>query len=550
MYFEKLKIKWYDAFGSEVESEQENVEDRRHDRYLSSKRGVERGRGGTNEAGDAQWRRPLQPRSRPSSVGAAAKNAASNINSALRATAGKAKKKMKKKRSGSRDEDEGRGRPPPGPKRSAFSHSDKYGDVGGGGGAISFGTGNSSVASSLVDSSSVDSSSSTRRQRKSSSASSFSSQQQVTWQQAEEESDQVDNDGGIDSGGTRRREMVPPAEGGETITAGGDSNGGGSSSQQQMEATTTMVAMVAEQQQRHTPGPRAKPGVEISFSAGITVNLVRRNAVGESGPDGQGRWLQRSRVSIAGVRAGGVREPSDGWGTPPPQHRGWFSVVSLTVGTPPLLPSSTKGRGGGKAGKSNSNGRSDADVASLRRPARFADVASASAFVETLGVGGVGGGGRNADGSRAMMSSPSRFGRSERKNSNNDGARNQQQPPWLVCRAAAIALPSGALERAGVADGGNDRSGNGGFGRRNGNDSSSGKFLDARVAGRTGGSGGAGRSCASLLVDLGEVEAWAIGGAATRWFERLGPKVNRSKYGGEKKNKGHADFQKHNRCKM
>ncbi|CAN0415480.1 unnamed protein product, partial [Ectocarpus fasciculatus] len=47
-------------------------------------------------------------------------------------------------------------------------------------------------------------------------------------------------------------------------------------------------------------------------------------------------------------------------------------------------------------------------------------------------------------------------------------------------------------------------------------------FLDVKVAGRAGSAAGTG-SCASLLVRMGEVEGWALGGAATRWVERLGP---------------------------
>lgn len=56
-------------------------------------------------------------------------------------------------------------------------------------------------------------------------------------------------------------------------------------------------------------------------------------------------------------------------------------------------------------------------------------------------------------------------------------------------------------------------------------DGNGGKFLDVKVAGRADSTAGTG-SCASLVMHVGEVEAWALGGAATRWVERLGPEVS------------------------
>lgn len=206
----------------------------------------------------------------------------------------------------------------------------------------------------------------------------------------------------------------------------------------------------------HALGPRAKPGLEVSFSAGVTLNLVRRSALGETGLllGGGCAPLQRCRVSAAGVRAVGVREPSDGWGSPPPQHRCLASVKSLTAGSP--SPSRASG------------GRAADGVDGFSQP----------------GFGDDGGG--------------------------------VTQPPWLVCRAAPPVAAVASEGSGGRSRGGSDRNG---------------QFLDLKVAGRAGGAGGTG-SCASLVMRVGEMEAWALGGAATRWLERLGPKVGRRGFGG------------------
>lgn len=219
--------------------------------------------------------------------------------------------------------------------------------------------------------------------------------------------------------------------------------------------------------ERFNLGPRAKPGLELSFAAGLTVNLVRRNAYGEIGPGDPGLGFQRCRITAAGLRAGGVREPSDGWGSPPPQHRGWLSMVSLTAGTPPLR---------------SGNGAAASPVAAGRlRSAR-------------VDVNGGGGGSDVGEG----------------------------QAPWLLCKAASdVATPVESAE-GGVGSGGGSGRGRGG---------ASWNFLDVKVAGRAGVPGGSGNgsgsgSCVSLVVKMGKVNAWAVGGAAKRWMDRLGPKVD------------------------
>lgn len=231
-------------------------------------------------------------------------------------------------------------------------------------------------------------------------------------------------------------------------------------------------------------GPRAKPGIEVSLSVGFTVNLVRRTAVGETGPADKGQWLQRCRISSAGLRAGGVREPSDGWGSPPSQHRGWLSLHSLTASAiPTALPPSERGHGSGGAG--------------------------------------------DGDGLRTRAAS-SASGRGH--SVHDDEHKDNQRLPWLVCRAASegrrgegaplrgVSLPQG------MGNGVSGRDVQGGHGGRS-SAAPAPRFLDVKVAGRAGGAGGTG-SCASLLVRVGTVEAWALGGAATRWIERLGPRVS------------------------
>lgn len=213
--------------------------------------------------------------------------------------------------------------------------------------------------------------------------------------------------------------------------------------------------------ERCSLGPRAKPGLELSFAAGLTVNLVRRNAYGEIGPGDPGLGFQRCRITAAGLRAGGVREPSDGWGSPPPQHRGWLSMVSLTAGAPPLV---------------SVNGASASPVAAGRPQSARVDVNNGS------GEGGVA----------------------------------ERQAPWLLCKASSDVVTLVESAEGGV------RSGGGGSGRGG----ASWNFLDVKVAGRAEVPGGSG-SCASLVVKMGKVEAWAVGGAARRWIDRLGPKVKK-----------------------
>ena len=286
---------------------------------------------------------------------------------------------------------------------------------------------------------------------------------------------------------------------------GGGMGGGGGSTGGQIIPTAA--------DQRQTLGPRAKPGLEISFSAGVTVHLIRRNALGESGPGRYGRWLQRCRVAATGLRAGGVREPSDGWGSPPPQHRGWLSVSSFTVGMPPSYPESGIGDGGSKG-------------------------AAAGAGATSGGAGGSGGaaGGMDRSGRRFFRAGTG----AAAGESSSPGGSFEHFPPWLVCRAAE---PTPAAAAAAAAAGGasteNETSGGGGGGRAAGSSRAGrgstdalagggggdhGDFLDVRVAGRGGTAAGTG-SCASLVMRVGEVEAWALGGAATRWVERLGPEV-------------------------
>lgn len=223
-------------------------------------------------------------------------------------------------------------------------------------------------------------------------------------------------------------------------------------------------------------GPRAKPGLEFNFSAGITVNLVRRTALGEMGPGGVvGTWLQRCRVSAVGLHAGCLREPSDGWGSPPPQHRGWASVVSVAAFAPPCSGRSLKVDGGSGGGG-----------------------------------GGIGTAGKDRWGGGEMDAAAAAYGRP----TDNNASSTSFPPPWLVCRAAAPAATTGMAGASG-SDGG----GIGGGGAP-----PSGKFLDVKVAGQAGRARGTG-GCVSLVMSVGEVEAWAVGGAATRWLDHLGPQV-------------------------
>ncbi|CAN0089662.1 unnamed protein product, partial [Ascophyllum nodosum] len=199
------------------------------------------------------------------------------------------------------------------------------------------------------------------------------------------------------------------------------------------------------------------PGLELSFNVGVTLNLVRRTAYGELGPEDHGLGFRRCRITAAGLRTGGVRDPSDGWGTPPPQHRGWLSMVSLTAGAPPFsLP--------GEVVTAAGSGQPSA-----------------------------------ATGQQARTVT-----QNENTSSITDGAMYSQTPcPWLMCRAASdVATPA-----AYVMDDG------GGGGAQE-------KFLEMKVAGRAGGPSGTG-SCASLVISVGKVEAWALGGAAWRWLDRL-----------------------------
>lgn len=338
------------------------------------------------------------------------------------------------------------------------------------------------------------------------------------------------------------RKRSSSARGGGGGSSSNDIIGGGSGGPGGFRSSSGnlgQIAAVAAADNRHTLGPRAKPGLEVNFSAGVTVNLVRHNALGETGPGPLGRWIQRCRISAAGLRAGGVREPSDGWGSPPPQHRGWLSVSSLTVGLPPYS-SLVDGVGGGGDGgfaetadvgwgpgpgasstaRNYSTTTSGVDRSSKRRRAR-----------------GGGGGDRGGGGFRPA---------------DRGGSGQQHYPPWLVCRAAtaagynpgATASSTAGTAAAAAASYGSDADDpiggsasarsrappRGASGACTGGGNGGGKFLDVKVAGRADSTAGTG-SCASLVMCVGEVEAWALGGAATRWVERLGPQVTSERLG-------------------
>lgn len=232
---------------------------------------------------------------------------------------------------------------------------------------------------------------------------------------------------------------------------------------------------------------------------------------------GQQPWLERCRIVATDLHAGGVREPSDGWGSPQPEHRAWASILSVTAGAPPVSPSRTgsyHNRGGG-GGSSNTS----------------TNVGGGSSNTSTS----VGGGG----GCRTSWTETSA---SETDGSKSNDAGSRQPPPYLICRASpgGSAVPTtgaGSTSAAAAStSGGPGSRGSGGGGRKDssdrGRDSKSSQqpvkanFLVMQADGRAGGAGGTGRS-ASVVVTVGQVETWALGGAATRWWARLGPKVTR-----------------------
>lgn len=260
--------------------------------------------------------------------------------------------------------------------------------------------------------------------------------------------------------------------------------------------------------------------------AGLKINLVRRPAPGEKAVigayfpgkttaregmhvGGQQPWLERCRIMAMDLRAGGVREPSDGWGSPPPEHRAWASILSLTAGAPPVSvsrPGSYRDRGGG----SNSS----------------------TASTKTGGAAS----GRNSSAERASAKLTFR----EVDGSKIDDAGARQPPPYLICRPppdgrAVPTTGAGSVPPTATSARGSAGSTIGGVcGRKASSDRDrnpkssdqpiAAKFLELKAGGRAGGAAGTGKS-ASLVVSMGQVETWALGGAATRWWARLGPKV-------------------------
>lgn len=276
--------------------------------------------------------------------------------------------------------------------------------------------------------------------------------------------------------------------------------------------------------------PRRSPGqkhpLQVSFSTGLKIDLVRWPAPGEkpvvgaifdtTSPRGRtaGRrqqWLERCRVIATGLHAGVIREPSDGWGSPPPQHRAWASILSITAGAPPCRSDVHRRTAGGGGG----DGRSARNTVNAAAGGRSQRGFASSSALPSVATGSL------PDGD----------------NNNVGGA---QQPPYLICRAAPITATSGVRRATTVehsATGcrgtgvGNrahtaGRDGNVGALGSDGSDDTpvSVNFVEAKAGGRAGGAGGTG-SCGYLVVTVGQMEAWALGGAASRWWARLGPKV-------------------------
>lgn len=230
-------------------------------------------------------------------------------------------------------------------------------------------------------------------------------------------------------------------------------------------------------------------------------------------------WLECCRIVAAGLNAGGVREPSDGWGSPPPEHRAWASVVSMSAGAPSILPSMTVGS----------------------HPERSSSSGGGNSSSRTTGNGGRGGGGSGSREPSSTPASPSLSFREKKDGSKNNGENEGAglPPSYLICLAPpdihAESASTTAPSESGSYGQGRTRGGDGGDHRRGRSGDARGrndrsdqateaKFLNVKASGRADSAGGTGSS-ASVVMTVGQVEAWALGGAAARWWARLGPKV-------------------------
>lgn len=304
-----------------------------------------------------------------------------------------------------------------------------------------------------------------------------------------------------------RRNRLPPDEGAAPEPPEGKVDGDDLHRPSSLASRSEVQSSLSTE--RAKPGPRAKPGLEVCFSVSLRLNLVRRPVPGEVMVPGmrlRGKtWLERCRIVAMGISGGFVREPSDGWGSPPPQHRAWGSVVSITAGVPPSASHHPPGYRPGEAGCGHGGGR--VDPASRAPPPSFA-------------------GSRPSDREAARSATPGRGDGGGGALRPDSAGGTPAIPPYLICRAALDLAPEESREDtreegeccSGGSSSGNDRD------RGRGGSLGGEKFLDVRAAGRAGCAGGAG-SCLSLLMKVGDVEAWALAGAVTRWLERLGPKV-------------------------